>query len=388
MRPRTAAPIAIALLAFLIAACTRPTIYAPEPEPAPGYSLNPALLELPKGRWTLIHRQQPGDAVTFDRQRHGGSAFDSRRGRLVLFGSDTHGKEDWTNAPLFFDLRNLEWRRLYPNDDRATYRVTPAGLPVAGPQGDHPWAMHTFGALSYDPAADALVVASYPAHMIPGRFTNALADLWPRVERHPTWVLHLDSGEWEPLKGPAVDFFPYATAFDTDRGVVMGYRANGVYELSLAAGEWRKVAAGGLLGWGNNAAYDSQYRALVTFGSHLKGSEVVVYVPETGRHEIMPAPGPRPPGASYVPMAYHPDIGRVVTVVDRAPEDGTRERRAMRAETWTYDVAGDAWARIEAATLPFGIGMNYNLEFDPGHRLLLLVADPPGEAPAVWALRL
>jgi len=32
--------------------------------------------------------------------------------------------------------------------------------------------------------------------------------------------------------------------------------------------------------------------------------------------------------------------------------------------------------------------MNYNLEYDPNHRLLLLVASPPGEATAVWALRL
>ena len=45
-------------------------------------------------------------------------------------------------------------------------------------------------------------------------------------------------------------------------------------------------------------------------------------------------------------------------------------------------------SRVEEATLPFGVGMNYNLEFDSGHRLLLLMAAPPGELEAVWALRL
>jgi len=61
----------------------------------------------------------------------------------------------------------------------------------------------------------------------------------------------------------------------------------------------------------------------------------------------------------------------------------------MRAETWLYDLVGDAWTRVEEATLPFGVGMNYNLEFDPGHRLLLLVAVPSDEPlAAVWALRL
>ena len=102
----------------------------------------------------------------------------------------------------------------------------------------------------------------------------------------------------------------------------------------------------------------------------------------------MPTPGPRSAGAKYVPMAYHPDIGRTVAVVDRALEDGTRDRGKMRAETWLYDFAGDAWTRVEEATLPFGLGMNYNLEFDPRHRLLLLVASPPNEPTAVWALRL
>ena len=109
---RYAAPIVIALLASLAAACARPTNHAPEQKPTPGYSLNPALLDLPKRRWIKIHRQHSDDAVTFVRQEHGGSAFDSHRGRLVLFGSDTHVKRDWTNSPLFFDLQQLEWRRL------------------------------------------------------------------------------------------------------------------------------------------------------------------------------------------------------------------------------------------------------------------------------------
>ena len=133
---------------------------------APAYELNPSLLDLPKRQWVKIHQQRFSDAVTFKRQRHGGSAFDSRRGQLVLFGSDTHGN-DWLNSPVFFDLKQLAWRQLYPSDPLSTYKVTARGLPVAGPEGDHPWAMHTFGAVTYDPAADAIVVASFPRHMVP-----------------------------------------------------------------------------------------------------------------------------------------------------------------------------------------------------------------------------
>jgi hypothetical protein len=379
---------ATAVLAAFLIGLAAPGGSAADKAPASSYRLNPTLMDLPRGRWVKIHQQQSNDAVKFIRQKHGGSAFDTRRGRIVLFGSDTHAKDDWTNSPLFFDLRRLEWQRLYADDDPATYSVTTGGLAVAGRNGTRPWAMHTFGAVTYDPATDSIVVASYPAHMVPGRFTNALENLWPKVTRHPTWVLHLTSGEWEPLAAEPVHFFPYATAYDKDRGLVMGYRGNGVYELSPATGRWRQVTRRGLLGWGNNAAYDSRNRALVVFGSHDGRNDVVVYEPATGRHRIMPTPGPRPLGRAYVPMAYHTGTGKIVAVIDRALEDGTRERRRMRAETWLYDLTGDAWARLEEADLPFGVGMNYNLEFDPAHRLLLLVADPPDEPVAVWALRL
>ena len=375
------------LLAVWIGAVAACAAVVGQTRHAPAYELTPALLDLPEGRWIKIHQQRPGDAVTFARQPHGGSAFDSRRGRLVLFGSDTHGR-DWANSPLVFDLARMAWQRLYPDDGPATYAVTDAGLPVAGPDGNHPWAMHTFGAVTYDPAADVLVVASYPEHMSPGRFTDALTHLWPRVRRHPTWALHLGSGRWEPLDTNPVHFFAKATAFDTHRGVVMGYAHNSVYEFSFADRRWRKVAGSGWPGWANNVVYDSSQRALITFGDNRGRNDIGVYKPASGRHRVMPTPGPRPKSASYVPMAFHPGIGRTVALVDRPLDPGTRDRAKMRAETWLYDLENDAWTRLTDATLPFGVGMNYNLDYDPGHGLLLLVADPPGEPVAVWALRL
>lgn len=336
----------------------------------------------------MIHQQQPEDAVAFLRQKHGGSAFDSKRGRLVLFGSDTHSRDDWTNSPLIFDLESLSWSRLYPDDERRSYRVSADGLPVAGPNGTHPWAMHTYGAVTYDPAADALVVASLPKHMEPGRFTNALAAVWPEVRRHPTWILDLASGRWRALDAAPVHFFPRATAFDPKRGRTLGLRGDGVHGLSLAEGRWRRLGDGGLLGWGNNVAYDAGNDTLVAFGSHKWGNEVVVFEPSAGRAQVRTTPGLRPPGAKYPPMAYHPGLGRTVVLVDRHPDPDKKSRRTARAETWLYDAAADAWTQVEGAELPFGVAMNYNLEYDPGRDLLLLVADPPGEAVAVWALKL
>jgi hypothetical protein len=146
------------------------------------------------------------------------------------------------------------------------------------------------------------------------------------------------------------------------------------------------VATPGLLGWGSNAVYDSRQQALVVFGSHENGNEVVAYWPASGRHQVMPTPGPRPRGGCYVPFAYHAGLGRSVALVDGKTEPG--ETLPPWAETWLYDLGRDRWQRVATADLPFAVGMNYNLEYDPTHQLLLLVAAPPGEWIAVWALRL
>ena len=383
-----------AIIASIVHACEIPGPLGRSDQPivpAPYESSverNPDLLDLPVDRWVKIHEQKSTDPVTFRRQPHGGSAFDSRRGRLVLFGSDTHG-EDWTNSPLFFSMLALAWSRLYENDPPSTYAVNDEGIPIAGEKRDHPWAMHTFGAVEYDTWNDALIVSSYPEHLEPGRFTDALAEQWPRIERHPTWRLDLATGRWEPLPGEAVHFFPYATAYDPDRGMVIGYRSDGVYELAGNTPTWTQVAEDGLLGYHNNAAYDSRHRALVVFGSNGDSNDVVIYEPATGGHWVMPTPEPRPPRDQHAPMAYHPDAGMTVVLVDRPREKGrTDDRSKMQAETWLYDLGQDAWTRVATATLPFGLGMNYNMEYDPGHGLLVLVADAPGGTTSVWALRL
>jgi hypothetical protein len=378
---------ALTLLAALAVAAALFGCAPVRPDPPPRL-LNPVLLDLPKGRWVKIHQQHRGDAVTFARQHHGGSAFDTRRGRLVLFGSDTHDAPDgsWLNGPLVFDPVGLEWREAYPADPVSSYRVRADGVPVAGARGYHPWAMHTFGAVAYDASADTVVVASFPAYLEPGRFTDALATVWPRVGRHPTWLWRPQPGLWQALAGDAVHFFAWATAYDPRRKAVLGYRHDGVYALTAADGRWRKLGEGGLLGWGSNVAFDTANDVLIVFGSHLRGNEVAVFDPATGAHRRMPTAGARPAGGAYVPLAFHPGMARTVALIDRPARP---DAPSGFAETWLYDYRRDAWARVEAADLPFRIGMNYNLEYDPGHALLLLVATPPGNAlPAVWALDL
>jgi hypothetical protein len=343
------------------------------------------LAALPQGRWVKIHEQANSDPVRFERQAHAGAAFDTKRNRLVIFGSDEHG-EDWKNAPLFFNPATCTWTRLYPDDDPATYRVDRDGIPVGGVKGDHPWAMHTMGAVTYHAARDTLVVSSFPEHMTPGRFTDAMAHVWPAIRRHPTWLLDMESGTWTPLAAEAEHFFPYATAYDPEREVVIGYKATGIFELGGETLTWKKILGPGLFGYHDSAVFDTRQHALVVFGTNTNSNDIVIYEPATRRHQKMPTPGLRPPPSQARPMAFHPGIGRTVVLCDRLPQEGSPTGKSG-AETWLYDLGGDAWTRHDA-TLPFALGMNYDLVFDPAHDLLLLVTGGKARPTAVWALKL
>ncbi len=341
---------------------------------------NATLASLPLNRWIKVHEQKPGELV-FRRQPHGGSCFDVKRGRLILFGSDSHGK-DFSNCPRFFDTATLQWSRAYPDDPLESYRVTAEGLAVAGAKQDHPWAMHTFGCVVYDPGRDEVIVPIFDDHLVPGRFTNAFKDLWPKIKRKPTWVYRPGTGVWEALPGDGVSCFPYCAAFDTDRGVVVAVRPDGIHELGGEPRRWSRVTKQGHFGWHTNCAYDSRNKAVVVFGSNENRDEVAVYFPRTGEYKIRPTVGDRPPRGQHCPMEFHPDLGKTVVLVDRV------ERDRKQCETWLYDLATDAWAPVGEATLPFACGMNYNLEFDPLHRVMLLVTGGDGTPTRVWALRL
>ena len=371
---------ALAVVLVCTAACVGAGARVAAPE------LDERFAGLPAGRWIEIHRQGWPDEVTFTRQAHAGSAFDTRRGRIVVFGSDEHGR-DWTNSPLYFDVARRQWRRAYPDDPPQTYRVAAGGYPVAGEDGDHPWAMHTFGAVTYDPVHDRLVVASAPAHLVPGRFTDAMASVWPGIRRHPTWTFDLATERWRPLAGEAVDFFPYATAYDSHRAVVIGYRPDGVYELPVRDRDpvWRRVASATRQGFHTTAVYDTRQRVVVVLGDHRLTNEVIVYDPAARRDRVMPTPGRRPPPFQHAPTAWDEPRGVVVALVDEATEESAG--RQVQAGTWLYDTRADAWTRLPDGDLPFRLGMNYNLHHDPGHDVLLLVASRAGTPTSVWALR-
>ena len=118
------------------------------------------LLNLPANRWVKYHELKGGD---WWRKGHAGLAYDSTRGSLLVFGSDTHG-EDWDNVVHEFILRQREWVHHGVNAHPDTYHINSEGYPVAGDMDLAPWAMHTYDGVDYDPVLDALVVVASPDH--------------------------------------------------------------------------------------------------------------------------------------------------------------------------------------------------------------------------------
>lgn len=230
-----------------------------------------------------------------------------------------------------------------------------------------------------------------PGHMVPGRFTNSVKDLWPKVKKWPTWTLDLASGQWKPLECDAVHFFPHSACFDTDRNAVIGYRPDGVYEL-IAEGDgprqWvRRTKKVHLAGWHNNSVYDARNKAMVTFGYNKNSNDIDAYFVAKQESKLMPTPGPRPAKDQHNPMAFVPDLGMTAVVVDRTTEGGDANKPQTQAELWLYDLAADRWTQVTTATLPFGCGMNYNMEWDPRHKCLLLVTGD-GRPTQVWAVKI
>lgn len=365
------------LFGYLLLAALSSVAWGDPPNSAAGSQ--DRLQKLEPNRWHLMHEPRPGE-TQFRRQPHGGSCYDSRRNRIVLFGSDSHGK-DFTNSPLFFSTETLTWSRAYPDDPREAYRVTDDGLAVAS-KAEHPWATHTFGCVVYDARRDEVVVPIFDDHLVPGRFTNSFAELWPRIKRRPTWVFDAQSETWKTLPGDGVSCFPYCAAFDADRGVVVAVRPEGIHELSGEPRTWKRVTKNGFFGWHTNCAYDAKHKAVVVFGSNENSNEIAAYFPARGEYLKQPTPGLRPPKDQHNPMEFHPDLGRTVVLIDHIED----ERK--QTETWIYDLGSDSWKQVESATLKFVCGMNYNLEFDPTHRLLWLVTGGDGTATRVWALKL
>lgn len=336
---------------------------------------------IPENRWLKIHQQSKTDKTSFARQRHSGSAWDSKRQRLIIFGSDTHG-ENWDNSIYTFNLENIAWRQEYSPTSIESYTVDRSGVPITkSKNGPRPWAMHTFDAINYLPHNDQLVVASYPNHLKPGRFGNWLETLWPKITRHPTWIYDFSKKSWHIVEGKAQQFFPYATAYNTKTNNIIGFRPNGIFEFNSNTATWAKVGKNSVHAYHTQAIYDAKNDTFLIFGGSQISNDIHTYKAGETKSVKKITVGETPPKTQHTPFAYHKKMAKAVALVDTTSKD-------TGAETWVYDLNQNFWEQIETATFPYKVGMNYHMQYSPNYNLLVLFTNARKEPPSVWILRL
>ncbi len=341
---------------------------------------NPVLEDMRPNVWTKIHESA---RISWHRQAHAGLAFDSNRGTLLVFGSDTHG-DHWDNSVHEFNPARLEWDTHYEESSSHTYQVDTEGRPVAGAGGLFPWAMHTYDGVVYDPSSDALVIVAKPEH-------NPIGEQLSKERVDVTWVYSLQLHQWVtlPLQGRTSHprFFGAASAYDEARDVIVTY-SKGIYELGPKRDAWQKATSQSHHDLHKTMVYDSWRNFLVVFGDYRGISDVWVYSPGAGPgrpgtwEKRVPAGDEVPPG-SNIPAAFDRDHGVFLLAVD-APASVAG---ANAAWTFIYDPESNIYRRLWEADLP-RLGMNYMMAYDHYRRIFLLVTGSYYEPLTVWALRL
>lgn len=412
-----------AALALSLALCW------PGPAALAAEALNPRLLELPPNRWIKLSEND----ASWHRQQHAGLAYDSKRGHLLVFGSNTHG-HNWDNSVHEFDPVTGRWTTNAPPAAPDTYTADARGRAVAGPHADQPWAMHTYDNIEYDRYLDALVVTSVPAHNYPPK--RAV----PQAREHPTWIYEIATRRWrildnEPGAGsdlqagdkpgkrsisgaarlrsnsleasaqggelhnqgtPSPVFFGGASAYDSRRDALMAYQ-NGMWELGGAHDSWRRIDPARHHRIHYTMVYDSKRGQLAVFGNRGGDNTVWLFTPPAhdgtpGHWEHRTPGGDACPPDQHFPAAFDARLGVYLLVVDdtRTEEDSTAGRRRRVAEsagTFVYDPDANRYQRLPDAEMP-AQGMNYMMAYDPRHDVFLLVTGDYRTPVTVWALKL
>lgn len=358
---------------------------------AAAQALNPKLLELPPNRWVKLHKPFTLWKPDWTRQGHAGMTYDSKRGTLLVFGSDTHG-ENWDNAIHEFDPVAMRWDTHFPESPKESYRADDKGRAIAGETRLQPWAMHTYSGVTYDPVNDGLVVAARPEH-------NPIGKQIPAVKTHPNWFYSQKYNAWEMLgETQPTPFFGAAAAFDERRGVAVAYRF-GIWELlpTPFGRTWQPVTEGGRGHLHHSLVYDSLRGNFAVFGDYANSNEVWIYTPgarpgEAGKWEQRTPIGDPCPRDQHIPVAFDKHQGVFLLVPDNTPvagalAKGQRPPPASSSSTFTYDPDSNRYTRLPDADLP-PLGMNFMMAYDTRHKVFLLVTGSPEEAPTVWALKL
>ena len=359
-----------------------------------------ALLNTPANRWTRL----PATPPAWPRQAHAGAAWDSRRGLLLVFGSDTHGENN-DNALHVFDPGQLRWLDLSPATSPRSLRADAMGRAVAGPDDTPtPWPMHTFDLIEYDPVTNALWVLAFPLH-------HPKYKSLPYRTQSPIWVYHFDSGRWTAFgqeEGDLPKVFAGSLVYDRRRDTLIAFGSSALWELGPHRDHWKRVRLSEeeTLGIHHSAVAASDRGTIFIFGHSREAVRdgpflIRVYHPgrvahEPGRWEVREPSGQCPAPWQHYPVAYDSRLRLFLMVVPlRQASHHDRRGHAIysatpEVRTYVYDPDANRCTPLADAMIPPGrvSAMNYQMVWDNLDNVFLLVAEDERQRPEVWALRL
>lgn len=352
--------------------------------------LNRSLSDLPVNKWIEIYKVKE---KKFRRQAHAGIAFDSKRGSVLLFGSDTHNY-DWDNSVHEFNPRDRTWSTHYPSAPKDTYRIDGAGNAVCGNNKLLPWAMHTFDNVLYDPATDSLFVTALPAH-------NPIKKKFKKKIIHPTWIYSLKDRKWKIFVNSNMmlspTFFAAGSAYDQSRNVIVAYKKGGVWELGPDRDKWIRATKESHHEIHFNVAYDSLHKVFAVFGNHHNTNEVWVYIPglvagDKGIWEKKIPGGDLCPKDQHFPVAFDNDNGVFLIVPDnmrftKDDQDRIKSLPPESASTFVYDYKKNKYTKLPVGDL-FPQKMNYMMVYDSTIKVFFLITGDHKKPLTVMALKL
>jgi hypothetical protein len=365
---------------ILLASCTNDPDMDHEPDMNSMMDDSFSLSDIPPNRWIKYHEVNDG---LWRRKWHAGLAYDSTRGHLLVFGSDTHG-EDWDNVVHEFIPAEGEWLHHGAESAIDTYSVSHDGYPVAGEAGNAPWAMHTYDGIDYDPVSDSLVVVASPLH-------NPIGKKHPERKSDPVWIYNLQTRDWSRFSAdirrkPGIHFGSAVSYDELDE--ILYICKSGLWGMDIPKEKYERIAdAPNCLH--SSVAFDKWRRQLYVFGSYKGTANVSRYIPVSpeeagGWEELIPG-GDLCPPYSKAPVAFDEKNGVFLLVTDDA---GNRNNgNPGVSATFIYDPGANTYQKLDDAALP-ATGMNFMMAWDKVHEVFFIVTGNREDGVTVWTLRL
>lgn len=279
-----------------------------------------------------------------------GMAFDARSGRAVMFGgflSQTPAPI-WTNETWSYEVATKRWELMRP---------------ATAPSPRH------YPGMVYDEKADRMIL--FGGALPQGKLSNE------------TWTYDVDTDTWSEMR-PAAAPSPRSSwsgmIYDPvgDRVILHGgwtgrENASDLWVYDLKKNTWTMLADGPRSG--QSLAYDPVIHRVVAFGgSPVPGSR------SAGTWSFAPGPDSwsevstsRAPSPRSSPMQYAASVRKIVLF-------GGSTATGELAETWTYDVATNAWAQRHPDPAP-SARHGFKLVYDRTSKMLLLFGGGIGSKP-------